>query len=136
MKLAFLFIFICSFFCNAQTQVGTSKYEAIYNISFLKDTLNSKIVYNEQASLLFGSDISLFKSTKKVISDSIENIEFENAINNPQNGRVIIDFSNVPKVLFKAEVYRNKDQVEVYKYQIKRIFSFAFEEKLNWKIEN
>ncbi|MBW8361596.1 MAG: GLPGLI family protein [Kaistella sp.] len=113
-----------------------SDYECKYLVKFQKDTTDQHSVNEEVVSLLIGGKNSLFKSSQKVIYDSLSLAEVDKSFNNAKGGIPIIDLSKIPTPKFKPEVFKKGDSVTVYNEMLKTIYSYPFHEKLIWKILN
>lgn len=130
-----LTILLGSFF-YAQTDSLKSQYEVIYRVKLFSDTLNKNNALQEDLSLLIKGQKSIFKSTKKAIKDSILMAEANKSFDNPVDGKVILDFKNVPNVVFKSEVLLDKGQQTVYKDLLGSHLSYPLDDFIHWKIES
>jgi GLPGLI family protein len=100
-----------------------------------QDTLSKDDAMEENLSLLINGNKSLFKSTKKAIADSVAKAISKKSFDNPIDGKVILNFKDVPNVNFKSEVFLDNGKQTVYKELLKNNFSYPLEEPVQWKIE-
>ncbi|MFP3598917.1 GLPGLI family protein [Chryseobacterium sp. SIMBA_029] len=131
--------FLLIFFLPLQffsQEIDSSKIECKYLITFLIDTANINTLRKENASLLIGTHISLFKSDQKQIADSLTLISVEKSVSNPVNGQIEINTSSVPAAKFKPEVFYEKGKLTIYDEISKEHYHFAAPDKIAWKIEN
>lgn len=111
-----------------------SQFEVIYRLKSSSDTLLKNNSIEEDLSLLINGNKSLFKSTKKAISDSIALAVGNKSFDNPVDGKVVFDMRNVPIVKFKSEVFSDNGKQTVYKVLIRNNFSYYLEDPIEWKI--
>lgn len=130
-----LFFLLVSLLGFSQNKSSISEYECNYIIKFQKDTLNSTLINEEILSLLISENISLSKSTQKVIYDSLVSAEFDKSIHEAKGGRPIIDLSRIPTVKFKQEVYKNGDNLTGFNELLKTVYEYPITDKIKWNIK-
>lgn len=136
MRICIIFFISITNFLFSQSNSINSEYEVIYNIRILRDTLQSENAIQESISLLINGNKSLFKSTKKAISDSVAMAIGKKSFENPVDGKVILDMRNVPNVNFKSEVFLDNGKQTVYKELLKNKFAYPLDDQIVWKIES
>jgi GLPGLI family protein len=131
-----LFLILWNTVVYSQKDTLQSQYEVMYRIKSFSDTVARNNLTEENLSLLIRGNKSLFRSTQKVISDSIAMAIGNKAFENPVNGKVILDMKNVPGVYFKSEVFSDNGKQTIYKELMRNRFSFPLEDPIQWKIGN
>ncbi|MBA5246808.1 GLPGLI family protein [Marnyiella aurantia] len=113
-----------------------SHLEVNYLVKFQRDTANTQSLSQEVASLLIGEKTSVFKSTQKVIYDSLTLAEVDKSIKNAGGGTVMLNLQNVPSPRIISEVYKDSDRVYIYDEVLKTGFLYPVDAKLDWNILN
>ncbi len=136
MRLLSLF-FLCFGVFSFSQKILSSDYEVIYRVKYLKDTTNLNSAVEDDVSLLIGKQNSIFKSLTKVLRDSAQLSEINRLSKLPPGSEIVFGKDKpLPIVNFTAEVFRNQDDVVVYKELINNRYSFPLENKISWTIQN
>lgn len=133
MKFSHLLFLIIPLHCFSQKDISNIEFK--YQAKFLIDTADISTGKEEIVSLLVGDKSSVFRSDMKAISDSLSLKAAEYSINNPINGKVVLDFSHIPMPVFEPEVYKKDNKLWVYS----NVFDTSFEFEVApiiWKITN
>ncbi|UOU98412.1 GLPGLI family protein [Chryseobacterium daecheongense] len=139
MKLLIKFkIILCLFFINSLFSQGidSSYIQVDYEAVFLIDTANIKGRSKENTTLLISKKSSYFKSSYKAIADSLGLASVKKSVENPVNGKIIINGSSIPSAKFKPEVYFSEGKAMVFNQIARDKFIYESPYKILWKIEN
>lgn len=117
-------------------EVDTSKIEVKYKAVFLIDTANIYTKKEEIISLQIGKFSSLFKSNVKQSADSLSLEYIRKSVDNPVNGKVVINTGNLTYAEFIPEVLFANNRFIVWDKISRNIFSFEVDEKITWNLIN
>ncbi len=135
MRNTWLLLALISIFSYAQNPVEFSEYEALYRISYVRDTTNSQNRVMDDVSLLIGNKVSLFRSRNKILQDSLLEVELKEITSSPPQGEIILGKKNpYPRIGFSSEVYTQNNQMLVYKTLMANKFAFPLEKNIAWTI--
>lgn len=119
--------------CFSQ-KIDSSKIECKYKTQFLIDTANIHTRKEEITSLQIGHISSLFRSAIKYSADSISKENIKKSMDNPVNGRIIINTGKLSSASFVPEVLFINDKYIVYDKILRSIYSFEVNEKIKWNL--
>lgn len=131
MKLLFCFLIVSSNLFFSQ-KIDSSNIKCSYHTKFLVDTANSSTLKEELVGLWIGDKTSLFKSDHKAVYDSLAMISADNSFKSPVGGKVILDFSNVPRAHFIPEVYKKDNEISIFDKIFNVNFDYKSDQKINW----
>ncbi|HAO07592.1 MAG TPA: hypothetical protein DCQ50_11495 [Chryseobacterium sp.] len=135
MRLLFLVLIFSGNILFSQ-ELENSNIKCTYLTKFLIDTTDANSQKEEMTSLWIGKKSSIFKSDQKAIYDSLTKESTKNSIKNPINGRIIIDFSKIPKAYFNPEVFKSENKLEIYDKIFNATYAFEANQKIDWKLED
>lgn len=134
MRLIFLFLFFASF-VKAQ-DIDSSTVKVNYLTKFLLDTTDVNSKKEEITGLWIGKNSSLFKSDQKAITDSLSKEATKASFKQPVGGKIIVDFSRVPKAYFIPEVYKKGNTISIFDKVLNVTMEYESDQKINWKLIN
>lgn len=136
MKLLFSIVMLAvGLWCTAQ-KIDSSTIEVKYIAEFLIDTANIGTKQKELTYLRIGRNSSLFKSDRKDYADSATSAAVQKSIENPIDGRVIINTKDFVNAKFVPEVSFTKDKMIVYDMIQRAYYNFVIDEKIQWNLIN
>ncbi|SEW02918.1 GLPGLI family protein [Chryseobacterium wanjuense] len=107
-----------------------------YLTTFLTDTTDVNTKREELTGLWIGKNSSIFKSDQKAKYDSLTKESVKKSIANPVNGKIIIDFSRIPRAHFIPEVFKIGEKLEVYDKILGVYYKFETDQKIKWTLVN
>ncbi len=107
-----------------------------YHTTFLIDTTDISTKKEEMTGLWIGKNSSVFRSDQKAIYDSLAKKSTKESFSNPVKGKIILDFSRIPKAYFIPEVFKFGEKTEIFDKILGTYYKYENEEKINWKILN
>lgn len=133
-----IFLFILLFFVNlfSAQNFENSNIKCNYLTKFLIDTTDSNTKKEEITSLWIGKNISIFKSDQKARYDSLSKESARNSFQNPVNGKVILDFSKIPRAHFIPEVLKTGNKLEIFDKVLNVNYVYESDQKINWTLLN
>jgi len=131
----FLAFFALAFFniCLSQN-IEDSEIKCNYLTKFLVDTTDAYSKKEEMTGLWIGRNTSLFKSDQKAKYDSLSLDATKKSFEKPQNGKVILDFSKLPKAYFIPEVYKKGGTVNIFDKVLGTTFEYESDQKIKWTL--
>lgn len=131
-KFILIILLIISKFLFCQ-KLEYSNIKCNYLTTFLIDTNTKK---EEMTGLLIGKNSSVFKSDQKAIYDFLTEMSTKNSIANPVNGKIILDFSRIPRAYFIPEVFKVGDKMEVFDKILGVYYKYKNDQKIKWTLIN
>lgn len=135
MRLFFL-VFLFVFNLLSAQEIENSDIKCNYLTKFLVDTTDVYSKKEELTGLWIGKTTSLFKSDQKAKYDSLALESTKKSFKNPVDGKIIIDFSKIPKAYFIPEVYKQGNKMSVFDKILNVTYEFETEQKINWTLVN
>lgn len=131
-----IFILILLFFINQfpAQEMENSTIKCSYLAKFLIDTTNVSTQKEEITSLWIGKNTSIFKSDQKAKYDSLTKESVKHSMQNPVNGRIIIDFSKIPGAYFQPEVYKVGSSMKIFDKILGTYYEYESDQKINWTL--
>jgi GLPGLI family protein len=127
-------LFISQFlFCQ---ELEYSNIKCNYLATFLIDTTDVNTKKEELTGLWIGKNSSIFKSDQKAKYDSLTAESTKKSMANPVNGKVIIDFSHIPRAFFIPEVFKTGEKVEIYDKILGVYYKYETDQKIKWTLIN
>ena len=132
------YFLILLFFINLfhAQELENSNIKCNYLTTFLIDTTNINTKKEEITGLWIGKNSSIFKSDQKAKYDSLTKESTKHSIQNPINGKIILDFSKIPKAYFLAEVFKSGNSVKIFDQVFNATYEFEADQKINWTLIN
>lgn len=135
-KLLFL-LFIILYLNGFSQKIDSSNLIVQYKVTFISDTLKMEYKKEELTELLIGYQTSIFRSSQKAVADSLARIYMKSALDNPVNGRVVINTSSIPSAKFRPEVYKNENSELIINNEIGRFtFDYKAPQTIIWKLQD
>lgn len=135
MRLVFFFLLVFYNLLSSQ-EIEKSDIKVNYLTKFLVDSIDITSKKEELTGLWIGKTTSLFKSDQKAKYDSLSLESTKNSFKNPVDGKVIIDFSKLPKAYFIPEVYKADNKISIFDKILNITYEFQSIEKINWTLIN
>ncbi|WP_346985820.1 GLPGLI family protein [Chryseobacterium sp. POE27] len=107
-----------------------------YLTTFLIDTTDINTKKEEMTGLWIGKNSSVFKSDQKAIYDSLTKESTKNSMANPVNGKIIIDFSRIPRAYFIPEVFKVGEKMEIFDKILGVYYKYENDQKIKWTLVN
>jgi GLPGLI family protein len=105
-----------------------------YLTTFLIDTTDVTTKKEELTGLWIGKNSSIFKSDQKAKFDSLTKESTKQSIANPVNGKIILDFSRIPRAFFIPEVFKNGPKLEIYDKILGVNYQYESDQKIKWTL--
>ncbi|MDQ0593303.1 GLPGLI family protein [Chryseobacterium ginsenosidimutans] len=134
MKKFILIICLISYRFIFSQELEYSNIKCNYLTTFLTDTTNINTKKEELTGLWIGKNSSLFKSDQKAKYDSLTKESTKKSMLNPINGKIIIDFSKIPRAFFKPEVYKEGNSVKIFDKIMGTNYEYESDQKINWTL--
>lgn len=134
-KTLLLFIIFPFLNFNAQEEMF-STVTCKYLLVSLLDTTDVNSKFEEITTLQIGDNVSLFRSEKKYLSDSLSMVIADRSFDEAKGGVVKLNLKDVPKSKYKSEVLRVNDDVKVYSNLLNNYFHFSPKNLCKWEIDN
>ncbi|AKK74424.1 hypothetical protein OK18_19020 [Chryseobacterium gallinarum] len=116
--------------------IDSSTVKINYLTKFLIDTTDVNSKKEELTGLWIGKNSSLFKSDQKAITDSLSKEATKSSFKQPVGGKIIVDFSRVPKAYFMPEVYKRGNITSIFDKVLNVTMEYESDQKINWKLLN
>lgn len=120
-------------FCQ---ELENSNIKCNYLTTFLIDTTDINTKKEEITGLWIGKNSSIFKSDQKAIYDSLTEVSTKNSIANPINGKIVLNFSNIPRAFFIPEVFKTGHKMEIFDKILGVYYKFENEQNIKWTLIN
>lgn len=134
-KFILIILLIVSKFLLCQ-ELEYSNIKCNYLTTFLIDTTDINTKKEEITGLLIGKNSSVFKSDQKAIYDSLTEVSTKNSIANPVNGKIILDFSRIPRAYFISEVFKSDQKIEIFDKILGVYYKYENDQKMKWTLGN
>ena len=132
-KSILIVVLILSKFLYCQ-ELEYSNIKCNYLTTFLIDTTDINTKKEEITGLWIGKNSSIFKSDQKAIHDSLTEVSTKKSFANPVNGKVILDFSRIPRAYFIPEVFKTGQKMEIFDKILGVYYKYESDQKINWTI--
>ncbi len=129
-----ILFFIIQFGFGQNTITDISNYQAIYNLSFQKDSTDINSKQNEKMILLIGNDYSFFESLPNMYNDSIKSVIEKN--NSDYSIAVSQTMKLAKKARFRFKILKNATETWVFDSYFSNKFVYEDTDKINWRITN
>lgn len=137
MKREILFVnfLLLSFFnfLYGQDVIDSSNIYCKYEVSFLIDSADVSTMKYENAILLIGNNISLFRSHVKHESDSLRDAVLKESAAK-MDLSIMNNIGKIQKPKFFPEVYKKDDVVKIYDRVFIDYYVFESDKIINWKL--
>jgi len=117
-------------------EIENSDFKVNYLTKFLVDTTDVTTKKEELTGLWIGKNNSIFKSDQKAKYDSLSLESTKKSFQTPVNGKVIIDFSKIPKAYFIPEVYKAENRISIFDKILNVTYEYESVQKINWILIN
>jgi GLPGLI family protein len=133
-----IFLLILLLFINVfhSQEMENSTIKCNYLTKFLIDTTDINTTKEEMTGLWIGKNTSIFKSEQKAKYDSLTKESTKHSMLNPINGRIIIDFSKIPRAYFYPEVYKVGSSMKIFDRILGTYYEYESDQKINWTLVN
>ncbi|WP_066435604.1 GLPGLI family protein [Chryseobacterium sp. CCH4-E10] len=115
-------------------ELENSNIKCNYLTTFLIDTTDVSSKKEEMTGLWIGKNSSVFRSDQKAIYDSLAKESTKNSMSKPVNGKIVLDFSRIPRAYFIPEVFKVGDKMEVFDKILGVYYKYENDQKINWTI--
>lgn len=115
-------------------ELENSTIKCNYLTKFLIDTTDISTKKEELTGLWIGKNSSLFKSDQKAKYDSLTKESTKKSMMNPIGGKIIIDFSKIPRAFFKPEVYKVGNSLKIFDRVWNVNYEYESDQKINWTL--
>lgn len=129
------FTFLIFFHINLYSQeIDSTNIEVKYKTTFLIDTANINSKKEEITLLQIGKFSSLFKSAVKELADSLSIDYIRKSVDNPVNGKVVINTENLTTAEFIPEVLYKNDKFLIWDQILRNTYIFEINKKIKWNL--
>ncbi len=132
-KSVLLICLILSGFLFSQ-EMENSNIKCNYLTAFLIDTTDVNTRKEELTGLWIGKNTSIFKSDQKAKYDSLTRESTKKSMLNPIGGKIVLDFSNIPRAYFNPEVYKVGNSVKIFDKILGTYYEYESDQNINWTL--
>lgn len=134
MRQSILIFFIISSQFFFSQEMENSNVKCNYLTTFLIDTTNINTKKEELTGLWIGKNSSIFRSDQKAKYDSLTKESTKKSMLNPIDGKIVLDFSNIPRAFYNPEVYKVGNSIKIFDKVYDTYYNYEADQKIKWTL--